>query len=132
MKVWRVAHKAVRESGFPTGPYSCSGLDPDQAQAVWNMAGDHSDGRHPTPYADPELWSIQSHERCGFASPDDLNGWFDGWGDALSRAGFAVYVYDVPDWAARVGRFGQVVFAADEAVELERYDFAPEQLTLFP
>jgi len=131
MRVWRVAHKTATQNGFPSGPYNGKGVPVEQYELLWSMGSDHSDAYHPSPYADPELHHIAAHERCGFNSLNALNKWFDGWVEALDGAGFAVYEYDVPDWAARVGRFGQVVFSADEAVEVSSHDFRPVQMTLF-
>jgi hypothetical protein len=96
------------------------------------MAGDHSNATHPSPHADAELHGITDDERCGFSSLEALNVWFDGWTEALNESGFEVWTYEVPDWAVRVGKFGQVVFDAREAVERDRHNFAPEQMALFP
>lgn len=131
MIVWRVGHKSALDSGFPSGPYTCTGLNDEDTSRVWGMASEHSNATHPSPYADPALYGIASFERCGFDSREALNEWFDGWTDALEASGFVVWKYEVPDWAARVGRMGQVVFDAHEAVEVGSFPWAPEQLTLF-
>ncbi|MGW3674660.1 hypothetical protein [Streptomyces sp. NPDC005166] len=95
------------------------------------MYSAHSRGTHPEPRRDPDLRGIDEHERCGFDSIDALDEWFDGWATALAGCGFVVTVYDVPDWAVRVGRHGQIVFDAAEAVEVDRYPFKPVQAALF-
>ncbi|MEV8015667.1 hypothetical protein AB0O76_04770 [Streptomyces sp. NPDC086554] len=130
MKVWRVGHESALDCGFPSGPYTCKGMDRTEANRLWGMADDHCNYTHPSPRADPLLRSIASHERCGFDSRDALNTWFDGWTETLNECSFVVWEYDVPDWAVRVGKFGQVVFIADEAVQVSRHSFKPEQLAL--
>ncbi|MFD3904114.1 hypothetical protein HXS80_15985 [Streptomyces sp. CB04723] len=131
MKVWRVGHKSALNSGFPSGPYTCAGVPDEACDRLWGMAGAHSNSTHPSPQADPLLRGIQPEERCGFDTCDALNEWFDGWTDVLHECGFEVWAYEVPDWAARVGRNGQVVFLANEAVEIGRHAFTPEQMALF-
>jgi hypothetical protein len=131
MKVYRVGHKTALDSGFPSGPYTCEGVPPEDVARMWGMASDHMGGTHPSPYADPALMGIQSFERCGFDSLDALNRWFDNWTEALDESGFQVWTYEVPDWAVRVGRHGQAVFDGREAVELAQHVFAPEQMALF-
>lgn len=133
MRVWRVAHSTARADGFPAGPYSHNGVIPSDASArLWAMADDHSYGTHPSPHADFALGWIDAHERCGFDSRDALNSWFDDWTTALAVSGFCVWEYEVPDDAVRVGRRGQAVFSALEAVEVGRHDFDGfEQLTMF-
>ena len=131
MIVWRVGHKAALDSGFPSGPYTCTGMGEEDTSRVWGMAGEHSNSTHPSPYADPALKGIRSYERCGFDSREALNTWFDGWTDALDESGFEVWTYDVPDWAVRVGAHGQVVFDHNEAREIRRGRFEHEQLPLF-
>ncbi|MER7688336.1 hypothetical protein [Streptomyces sp. NPDC097610] len=71
------------------------------------------------------------YERCGFDSLDALNAWFEGWGEALSECGFQVWEYEVPDWAVRVGAYGQALFHAEEAVEISAYEFTYSQPALF-
>jgi len=131
VKVYRVAHKSALESGFPSGPYAGKGVPDDSAQRLWGMASAHSTMTHPTPYADPDLHHIAEHERCGFDSLDALNAWFDGWTDALAECEFVVWTYEVPEWALRVGRCGQVVFDSIEAVEVSSHEFMHEQTALF-
>ncbi|MBJ6623613.1 hypothetical protein H4N49_36775 [Streptomyces sp. DHE17-7] len=130
--MWRVGHGTALDQGFPTGPYTCRGLTAEQAAHVWHMSTKHSYGTHPSPYADPALKMIANWERCGFDSADALEEWFSGWFDTLHEAGFRVWVYEVPEWAVRVGRRGQAVFDSGEAVEIESYEFRPTQLELFP
>ncbi|WTP74871.1 hypothetical protein OG778_23790 [Streptomyces sp. NBC_00184] len=131
MIVWRVGHGSALDSGFPSGPYTCTGMPEASVSRLWGMASDHSNLTHPSPYADPALRSIAAHERCGFDSREALNNWFDGWAEALDEADFEVWSYTVPDWAARVGAHGQVVFSSHEAVELSRHKFTLEQAALF-
>ncbi|MFJ8955604.1 hypothetical protein ACIRO1_36485 [Streptomyces sp. NPDC102381] len=131
MIVWRVGHSKALDDGVPSGPYTCKNVDEKSSVRLWGMAGDHSNSTHPSPYADPLLRGIASYERCGFNSREALNTWFDGWIEALDSAGFEVWSYEVPDWAARVGRHGQVVFDGREAVEQSRHTFTPEQAALF-
>lgn len=127
-----MAHRTALESGFPSGPYQgrmkLSDRDSDR---LWRMSISHADLSHLPPDADPKLVHISRYERCGFDSRDALSAWFDGWTNTLAECGFIVWEYDVPDWAARVGARGQVVFAAAEAVEVAQYEFQPEQLGLF-
>ncbi|WP_433858212.1 hypothetical protein [Streptomyces kronopolitis] len=131
MRVYRVGHRTALDAGFPSGPYTCEGLDPEHVVALWGMAGDHTNGSHPSPFADPLLKGIEPFERCGFDSREALDTWFEGWESRLDAAGFIVWEYDVPDWAARVGRNGQVVFNNFEAFERTRQLFKVEDLTLF-
>ncbi|WP_030240712.1 MULTISPECIES: hypothetical protein [unclassified Streptomyces] len=131
MRVWRVGHRSALDSGFPSGPYTAKGLTDAQYGALSGMGWAHSDMQHPCPYADHRLRGIAKEERCGFDSREALNEWFDGWTEAMSEADFLVWEYDVPDWAVRVGGLGQVVFVAEEAVEISHHEFTPEQLTLF-
>jgi hypothetical protein len=131
VKVYRVGHRTALDTGFPSGPYTCEGLDPEDVVSLWGMAGDHTNATHPSPYADPALKGIDAHERCGFDSLDALNTWFEGWESRLDAAGFIVWEYDVPDWAARVGRSGQVVFNSHEAFERTRRPFEIKQAALF-
>ncbi|MEU2760416.1 hypothetical protein [Streptomyces sp. NPDC007094] len=131
MKVWRVGHKSALDAGFPSGPYTCDGVPPEDTARMWGMASDHADGTHPTPHSDPALRDIHSHERCGFNGREALNAWFDNWTEALHESGFEVWAYEVPDWATRVGRHGQVVFSSREAVEVSRHSFTHEQAALF-
>lgn len=131
MKVYRVGHKSALDFGFPSGPYTCEGVPSADVGRMWGMAPAHASGTHPTPRADPLLNGIDSHERCGFDSLEALNRWFEGWGEALAESGFQVWMYEVPDWAVRVGKFGQAVFDGREAVERDRHDFKPEQTALF-
>lgn len=88
-----------------------------------DMRYEHSDDRHPSPHWDRTLSGISLDERCGFASRESLDGWFAGFTALLAECGFRVYVYDVPDWACRVGEFGQVLFRDVEAVELRNEPF---------
>ncbi|AFU62229.1 hypothetical protein TG1_34 [Streptomyces phage TG1] len=130
--MWRVAHESARYNGFPAGPYACSDALPTRSVSIlFHMGLEHSGTDHPSPYADPALRGIADFERCGFESREALNAWFDGWSEALDEAGMRVWVYDVPDWCARSGFAGQVVFDALEAVEVDAYAFEPEQLSLF-
>ncbi|MEU6684409.1 hypothetical protein [Streptomyces sp. NPDC046832] len=131
MKVWRVGHSTALDNGFPSGPYTAKGMPHADYDRLRGMGFSHCDDRHPSPYADPALRGIDTTERCGFDSREALNAWFDGWTQALSEAGCVVWEYEVPDWAVRVGEFGQCVFMAAEAVETGRHNFAPEQLALF-
>lgn len=131
MKVYRVGHSVALDVGFPSGPYTCRGVPSADVARMWGMASAHMGGTHPSPYADSLLGGISAAERCAFDSIDALNRWFDGFGDALADAGFEVWTYEVPDWAVRVGRYGQAVFVANEAVEIERHAFKPEQTALF-
>lgn len=131
MRVWRVGHGSALDSGFPSGPYTCRGVREFDIERLWGMASDHSNSMHPSPHADPLLGGISDHERCGFDSREALNAWFDGWTDALAGCNFSVWEYDVPEWAARVGKYGQVVFDSYEAVEISRHEFTPEQMALF-
>jgi hypothetical protein len=133
VRVWRVAHESARYKSFPAGPYSHgTELERETAERIDAMRWDHYDDRHNTPHSDPTLRLIQENERCGFDSREALDGWFDGWTKLLTECGFRVYVYDVPDWAARVGRHGQTLFVGDEAVEVktEPFTWATEQLEL--
>jgi hypothetical protein len=95
------------------------------------MGWRHSDARHPSPQADPNLMTIHDDEVCGFASPDELNNWFEDFGDRLASAGFHVWEYEVPEFAYRVGNFGQVVFRKDAAVLVSHEPFKPVQLSLW-
>lgn len=131
MKVWRVGHKSALDNGFPSGPYTCNGISGEHHERLWGMSCAHSYSTHPSPQADPLLRDIRSNERCGFDSREALNAWFDGWGHVLAECDFEVWAYEVPDWAVRVGRHGQAVFVAGEAVEFSRHEFTPEQLELF-
>ncbi|CAA53910.1 unnamed protein product [Lomovskayavirus C31] len=71
MKVWRVGHGTALDSGFPSGPYTCEGVeDEDAVKRVWGMASEHSNSTHPSPFADDALYDIASFERCGFDSRD--------------------------------------------------------------
>ncbi|MER5894745.1 hypothetical protein [Streptomyces sp. NPDC001876] len=118
---------------FPAGPY-CHGseLDSDTAERINDMRYAHCDDRHPSPHWDRTLNLIRDEERCGFNSREALDGWFEGFTKLLAECGFRVYVYDVPDWACRVGEHGQTLFVADEAVEMRTEPFAwtAEQLKL--
>lgn len=134
MRVWRVAHESTLQRGFPAGPYN-GGVELKDAtrDVLSDMYGAHCDDDHPSPYWDLSLNGIGPSERCGFNSPDALYDWFAGWTAALDECGFRVWTYDVPEWACTVGTRGQVVFTADEAVEVssEPLNIEPEQLTLF-
>lgn len=131
MRVWRVAHRTALDTGFPSGPYTGCGVGTKEAERLWDMAGAHSNLTHPSPQADPKLQGMGDYERCGFDSLDALNAWFEGWGEALSECGFQVWEYEVPDWAVRVGAYGQALFHAEEAVEISAYEFTYSQPALF-
>jgi len=119
VRVWRVAHETARYLSFPAGPYSHGdSLGSETSERIDPMRHDHCDDRHPSPHWDRTLGGIDAHERCGFGSREALDGWFDGWTTLLVECGFRVYVYDVPDWACRVGEHGQTLFRDDEAVEV--------------
>lgn len=64
----------------------------------------------PSPFWDDELEYIHPNEICGVDSEESLRFWFEDALPALEEVGFAVRRYDVPDWACRVGRSGQVLF----------------------
>ncbi|QAX94034.1 hypothetical protein SEA_EURATIS_39 [Streptomyces phage Euratis] len=131
MRVWRVGHRTALDNGFPSGPYTAKGLTEDDYDRLRGMGWSHSDERHPSPYSDSGLRGIDSSERCGFDSAEALNQWFDEWTEKLAASGFTVWEYEVPDWAVRVGKFGQVVFRADEAVEVSTHEFTYAQPALF-
>ncbi|MEV6419681.1 hypothetical protein [Streptomyces sp. NPDC051662] len=103
----------------------------DQYEKLTGMGWRHSDARHPSPQADPNLNTIHDDEVCGFASLDELNGWFEDFGDRLSAAGFHVWEYEAPEFSYRVGKFGQVVFRKDAAVLIGHEPFKAVQLPLW-
>lgn len=131
MKVWRVAHATVRDKDFPSGPYSCRNVPLADREKLAGMGWRHSDERHPSPQADPNLNTIYDDEVCGFASLDELNNWFEDFGDRLASAGFHIWEYEVPEFSYRVGRFGQVVFRKEDAVLIGHEPFKAVQLSLW-
>jgi hypothetical protein len=131
VRVWRVAHATARHNEFPSGPYTCKNVPIDQYEKLTGMGWRHSDARHPSPQADPNLNTIHDDEVCGFASLDELNGWFEDFGDRLSAAGFHIWEYEAPEFSYRVGAFGQVVFRKDAAVLIGHEPFKAVQLSLW-
>lgn len=135
MKVYRVAHHTAKFDGFPSGPYAYGDSLPDDDVArIDNMRWDHSDADHPSPTRDEQLdYFIADHERCGFDSLDALYTWFHNWTRALHESGFRLWVYEVPDYAVRVGAHGQALFDKYEAemLSMHKLDLAPTQLALF-
>lgn len=132
MRVWRVAHEtATDRNGFPSGPYASGGLPHDVAQALDGMRWDHCDAAHPSPRGDVSLYDIREEEHCGFDSLAALYEWFEErWRVTLFANGFRVFVYDVPNEYARVGRHGQTLFDrhyATPVTTLELTDFYGEQ-----
>lgn len=122
MLVYRVAYKESRDGDLPRGPYTMSGLPEEIRDQIEVMRWKHTDERHPGPYKDPMLIDIFSAERCGFDSLDNLYGWFEGYVEMLHRAGFRLYVYDVPDAEVRIGKYGQTLFRASCAKEVRVSD----------
>jgi hypothetical protein len=110
MRVWRVAHETARDrNGFPSGPYTSGGLPEATSDAFSEMRFAHCDDRHPPPFYDGSLMTIEDTEHCAFTSLYALNGWFEHeWRILLFAYGFKVYVYEVP--GARVGQYGQALF----------------------
>ncbi|SFI81088.1 hypothetical protein SAMN05216275_10551 [Streptosporangium canum] len=118
MKVWRVAHKTLTYNGFPSGPYVSKGIPVEVQEGLARMNQAHTfDCEHPSPDSDGGLDGIRNHERCGFDSREALDEWFYGFTKDLHDYGFCVYTYDLPDRTVRVGRFGQVVFSVQYALE---------------
>lgn len=77
--------------------------------------------RHPVPEADGIDYPIDAEEFFGFQSVSDLNYWFDGIGEALTRAGWVVVVYSVEIEYVRFGGC-QVVFYRDLAQQVKKVD----------
>jgi hypothetical protein len=119
MLIYRVAHRTAIYNGFPSGPYSGSGLPWETRSALRDMGREHSrDLRHPSPRQDSKLKHIFGVERCGFTSRRELYEWFEGFVQLLRDWEFVVYSYDVPDRYVRVGKFGQVIFDKNHANEV--------------
>ncbi|MGN9782784.1 hypothetical protein ACTMTF_15230 [Nonomuraea sp. ZG12] len=126
MYVWRVAHQQETYEGFPSGPYVFKGMSQAVYAATSKMANSHSwDDEHPPPSRDGRLNGINDFERCGFDSVLALCTWFKGWEKALHDAGFIIYKYEVSDFAARVGDYGQTVFDTHWATPIGTMHFFP-------
>ena len=110
MIVYRLAHPKSALFGIPRGPYAFTpyGMaSEDDLDAIDDMTAAHNDDRaaHPGPHQDDGLDDRpNSWEFCGFATLRDLTRWFEGYLRPLGRAGFRLYVYDVPPSRVRVGR----------------------------
>ena len=112
MIVYRLAHPASHAyvSKVPLGPYAFvpyGYASDDDLDAIEAMAAAHNvdHGYHPGPHQDDGLDDRpNSWEFCGFATLRDLTRWFEGYLRPLGRAGFRLYMYDVPPSKVRVGR----------------------------
>ncbi|MFD7257797.1 hypothetical protein [Streptomyces sp. NPDC059874] len=135
MLVWRVAHESAEYKGFPSGPYACGeSLPVGTRDRLEDMHYAHCGSHHPSPFNGYSgLPGITEEQRCGFDSREALYEWFANFTAVLHECGFRVFVYDVPDFAAHVGNFGQTVFDKYEAIERSRedLDLTPAQIPLF-
>ncbi len=61
-----------------------------------------------------------NEERFGFAHPENLITWFEGWFEELDRRGFVVAEYKVQDDHVRHGK-AQSVFIYDTAVRTNEF-----------
>lgn len=122
MIVYRIEHSTIldEETGHPCGPMTDVdhfGRLRDKAFLAQKALCKVMDGRldKPTPFWDIFLNGIQEDEICGVDSMRSMEFWFEDTIPVLKEAGFVVSEYEVPDWACRVGMFGQVVFKYEEA-----------------
>lgn len=95
------------------GPYSWEYVD-----ALDGMFADHEGGIHVSPKQDPLLGRIDPDERCGFATLEQLQEWFDGYEADLHELGFIIARYSVPVHIVRYGRT-QAVFRRGDHFPVE-------------
>lgn len=137
MRVFRVGHATrtirVDDVRIPVGPYSDLSASDSLRDMVWSHSRPCAELHHPSPDFCPELRYIDLDEVCAFDSMPALLDWFESWHRTLAENGFRIWIYDVPDSAARVGTFGQVVFRPARArlVDVQDFELKDEQLTLF-
>ena len=122
MLVFRVAHTVSKRVGtdYFAGPYSRwvepelpDGTEENLISPMGRAHTDYSD--HRSPNECPKLQGITFSEVCGLVSHAAVNKWFDGWRGLLTRYGYRVYVFDVPEEFVRVGSNGQCVFKIEKA-----------------
>jgi len=111
VKIYRLAHpQSLSYSWFhvPLGPYAFTAYgiaDDDDLDTIEDMVHAHSidPDYHPGPHQDTFGDRPNSYEFCGFTSLRDLTKWFAGYLRPLGRAGYRLYVYEVPPSHVRVG-----------------------------
>lgn len=122
MIVYRVEHESIKDqwTGHAIGPFQELSMKTYlgwrdgkvYARAVERLM-DHlwSDrDRYPTPYNDPNIGFIDGSQICGVDSIESVHDWFADALPLLEEVGFKIRKYEVPDWACRAGRTGQIVF----------------------
>lgn len=89
------------------GPYQNARYWEHEMREIFKGNDEHRARKHPTPYAEGKLGYIASDEVCGFRSLTSFRQWFS---KRVLRAflrhnpkGYALYEYEVPREAVRVG-----------------------------
>lgn len=124
----------VEDPDTGRGPYTPANMADSDKVILRDMLLDaHSDykGKHPAMFDDCGFhehfrFSAEAEQYiAGCKTVEDLVSWFVGFWDMLTRAGYVLRVYDIPDLLVRVGTY-QVCFpiaAAKKIDEMRISDF---------
>lgn len=123
MKFYRISHKTAKSDlNIFAGPYAGKNYDvltERQCDALWSMAGAHSNDRHPTHVIEymgggfgvideNNSWIDSDDAICGFESVTQALDWFSGWFTTLHKCGYVMREYNLPSDAVAVGEYQAV------------------------